>query len=438
MDIERGQVAHHQAGPGAPQRQSAFAKAQAQAAAGGDFLALMATLEDGIGLPAGEVLGLLADGGDTGAGTGTGGARRRDMPDAAAGLLDPAAAGTAALLLGASAVAAPDKLPAATGSAAARLDGAAAAPAVPVPAEPVAAAANARVGAGAGASTAPNPAAAVSVDPRTSPQLASVFEQLRQHLAARDAAASEAATASSASSASAAAPSAATALAAGQREVLRAERGVALSLGGATRPEAAAVSELAAVSAATGGGRSAGQDAAGDGDAGQPGGAPAGAAWAKPEFTPTVQYDAALSGLDSFGAQAESALEQQVADQLRHWASQGVHSAEMTVGTSEPVQVRIALDGNEAQVQFRAEHAATREMLAGQVDQLRELLGAQGLVLSGMSVGGQAAGGGRGQADGGSAGRGTQARRAQDPATPAAEKPAGLPRRGAGTLDLYV
>ena len=434
MDIDRGQVAHHQPGPGAPQRQGAFAKAQAQAAAGGDFLALMATLEDGIGLPAGEVLGLLADGADPGAG----GARKQDVPDAAAGLVDPAAAGAAALLLGAAAVVAPDKLPAVTGSAAARLEGAAA-PAVPAPAEPVAAAANARAGAGVGAAApvAPNPTAAVSADPRTSPQLASVFEQLRQHLAARDAAAPEVSMATSASSASATVA----ALATGQREGLRAERGVALplgALGGSTRSEAAAASELTAVSAAAAGARSGGQDAAGDGDAGQPGGAHAGAAWAQPEFTPTVQYDAALSGMDSFGAQAESALEQQLADQLRHWASQGVHSAEMTVGTSEPVQVRIALDGNEAQVQFRAEHAATREMLAGQVDQLRELLGAQGLVLSGMSVGGQAAGGGRGQADGGATGRGTQARRGPDAATPAAEKPAGVPHRGAGTLDLYV
>lgn len=187
---------------------------------------------------------------------------------------------------------------------------------------------------------------------------------------------------------------------------------------------------------AGGGARRGGQEAAGDGT-GQHGGSHGAAGWAAPDFTPTVQYDATLANLDA-SAQPDAAFDRQLADQLRHWASQGVRSAELTVGTSEPVQVRIALDGNEAQVQFRAEHAATRDMLAGTVDQLRDLLGAQGLVLSGVSVGAHGAHDGRGEAGTQAGGQGARQPAAQPaPATETVAVAAG-PRRPAGALDLYV
>ena len=431
MGIEKGAPAGH-AGAAA-QRPAGGAKAAGQAAASGDFLALMAALEDGLGLG-------LAEGDAAGVLPGAAqpeGKRARRGADALPADAQPADAAALALLL-------PVPVPA-SGS-----PGLAQPPSTAVAAEAAAAPVVAQpdggtpIGAGSGAAERqsapttqgaqpaqatplagqPAPDTATVADPRLAPQYASVFEQLQQHLAAREQAAPEPALRQGA------AVSAWSGQPREMREPARAER----ALPGPLRADAqAVVPELASVGGAAGARRS-GQDTAGDG-AGQHGGSHGAAGWAAPDFTPTVQYDAALSNLDA-AAQPDTAFDRQLADQLRHWASQGVRSAELTVGTSEPVQVRIALDGNEAQVQFRAEHAATRDMLAGSVDQLRELLGAQGLVLSGVSVGAHGAHDGRGQPapDAG-------ARAARQPAAQAAapaEAAAAAPRRPAGALDLYV
>ena len=432
MGIEKGAPAGH-AGAAA-QRPAGGAKAAGQAAASGDFLALMAALEDGLGLglAEGDGAGVLP-----GAPQPEGKRARRDA-DALPADAQPADAAALALLLpvpasasAAPGLAQPPSTAVAAEAAAARVvaqpDGG-----TPVDAAGTGAAERQSAPTTQGAQPAqatpvagqPAPGTAAVADPRLAPQYASVFEQLQQHLAAREQAAPEPAlrqgTAVSAWS--------------GQpremREPARAER----ALPGPLRVDAqAVVPELASVGGAAGARRS-GQDTAGDG-AGQHGGSHGAAGWAAPDFTPTVQYDAALSNLDA-AAQPDTAFDRQLADQLRHWASQGVRSAELTVGTSEPVQVRIALDGNEAQVQFRAEHAATRDMLAGSVDQLRELLGAQGLVLSGVSVGAHGAHDGRGQP-----GSEADARAARQPAAQAAapaEAVAAAPHRPAGALDLYV
>jgi flagellar hook-length control protein FliK len=429
MGIEKGSAAGH-AHAAAAQRHGAAGKAGAgQAAPHGDFLALMAALEDGAGLADGDGMALLP-----GADPAEGPRGRRQR---GAALADALPADAAALALLQSAPAAAAITPAQPQPVAA-----AAAPAVqadggkPVVGADLAKLADKGQGLQAGppaAHTAPDtaaPPATAAGDPRTAPQYASVFEQLQQHLAAREQAAPE----SALRQASAAAAQAA--LPRDMREMARAERGGLQPLAGAARADAQAAlpaTELAAVGSSAAA-RSGGQDA-GDG-AGRHGASHGGAGWAAPDFTPTVQYDAALANLDP-SAQADTAFDRQLADQLRHWASQGVRSAELTVGTSEPVQVRIALDGNEAQVQFRAEHAATREMLAGSVDQLRDLLGAQGLVLSGVSVGAHEAGGGRGHAgDGAAAAPAPRPAAARPEAT--AEAVATAPRRGAGALDLYV
>ncbi|GHC89589.1 hypothetical protein GCM10007320_37400 [Pseudorhodoferax aquiterrae] len=416
MGIEKGAAAGH-AGTAAAQRTGGGAKAAAQAAGGGDFLAMMAALEDGLGLAEGDGAALLPGGAQA--------EGRRGRRDAQALPADAQPADAAALAALLPAPATP-------------------VPAQPVPASPAAEGSATRLavqpegGKPAGSGERPGaqaagpvdgqaaPAAAAATDPRLAPQYASVFEQLQQHLAAREQAAPESALRQ-------AAPAAAVAGQAREmREPARAERGAVQALAGPARAEVQVlVPEPAGLA---GGARRGGQESAGDG-AGQHGNSHGAAGWAAPDFTPTVQYDAALAGLDA-SAPPDTAFDRQLADQLRHWASQGVRSAELTVGTSEPVQVRIALDGNEAQVQFRAEHAATRDMLAGSVDQLRDLLGAQGLVLSGVSVGAHGGQDGRGQAgpDAGAA----AARRPAVQAAPATETVAAAPRRPTGALDLYV
>ena len=153
------------------------------------------------------------------------------------------------------------------------------------------------------------------------------------------------------------------------------------------------------------------------------------------DFRPTVQHDQVLTPVQA----PAPADPNQLADQVSYWAAQGLRGAELTLhGDTDPVQVSIALDGNQARVEFRSEHAATREWLAASTDQLRELLQREGVVLSGVSVGQQAS---QQQHQSGQApppapsrptGGSTRSVAATAPAAPA-------PRpRPAGTVDLFV
>jgi flagellar hook-length control protein FliK len=154
-------------------------------------------------------------------------------------------------------------------------------------------------------------------------------------------------------------------------------------------------------------------------------------------FTPTVQYDASAGA--ALAAPATSSAD--VADQVSYWVTQGVQNAEMTVegANAERVHVSISLSGNEAHVSFRADQAVTREMLANSEAHLKELLGSQGLVLTGLSVANSGAGG-AGQADG-SGGQRQQARSQEGFAGQgehASERAVAPTRAPAGELDLYV
>lgn len=72
---------------------------------------------------------------------------------------------------------------------------------------------------------------------------------------------------------------------------------------------------------------------------------------------------------------------------------QSLQTAELTVDAfGAPVDVKISLSGSEAQVAFQSDQADTRAMLGGAVSDLQNLLRQEGLVLSGVSVGGSNAG----------------------------------------------
>lgn len=93
-------------------------------------------------------------------------------------------------------------------------------------------------------------------------------------------------------------------------------------------------------------------------------------------------------------AMANTGAEQQVANQVSMWVAQNVQSAELKLDAfgADPVEVSIALTGNEAQVQFRSDVAETREMLSRAATQLDAALQREGFVLSGFSVGTSAQG----------------------------------------------
>ena len=70
-----------------------------------------------------------------------------------------------------------------------------------------------------------------------------------------------------------------------------------------------------------------------------------------------------------------------------------LQTAELTVDAfGAPVDVKISLNGSEAEVAFQSDQADTRALLGGAVSDLQNLLHQEGLMLSGVSVGGSNAG----------------------------------------------
>ena len=77
-----------------------------------------------------------------------------------------------------------------------------------------------------------------------------------------------------------------------------------------------------------------------------------------------------------------------VAEQVAYWATDTLQSAELTLAhEGRPVEVSVSLDGQQAHVAFRSDQSDTRALLGADTGQLRDLLGQEGLVLAGVSVG---------------------------------------------------
>jgi len=102
------------------------------------------------------------------------------------------------------------------------------------------------------------------------------------------------------------------------------------------------------------------------------------------DSTQTVQ---GASASDS-GKMSEG--EHHVAEDLKFWASRHIQNAEFKLEGWEDasVQVRVSLQGSSANVEFLTDHADSRALLANRQDELKQLLEQQGLMLSGLSVGG--------------------------------------------------
>lgn len=84
--------------------------------------------------------------------------------------------------------------------------------------------------------------------------------------------------------------------------------------------------------------------------------------------------------------------EKTVADTVSYWVTQGVQNAELTLDGfgGESIGVSISLRGDEARIDFRTDQPEVRQVLEGAVAHLKDLLSSEGLVLSGVSVGGSA------------------------------------------------
>ena len=95
-----------------------------------------------------------------------------------------------------------------------------------------------------------------------------------------------------------------------------------------------------------------------------------------------------------------SEREQEVSEQVAFWVHQKTQNAALSIEhQGKPIQVQVQLNGQEAHVRFAAGDEQARQWLAQGQDQLRELLQAQGLNLSGVSVGAEGAGQGQSQSE---------------------------------------
>ena len=186
-----------------------------------------------------------------------------------------------------------------------------------------------------------------------------------------------------------------------------------------------------------------GSAAAGAGGAATPAGlrgadAAAGTSGAEPFRSPAEgagleSADATLAGM----AGAEDALADQLAEQVAYWVHQKTQNAELTLDQDgRPVEVRVALTGDEAHVTFRSDQADARQWLDGSTAQLREMLQREGLQLAGVTV--DTAGGGAADRQG----RRDEGRPGARQAAVQAAAPAGQAGGGRGvaerSVDIFV
>ncbi len=129
------------------------------------------------------------------------------------------------------------------------------------------------------------------------------------------------------------------------------------------------------------------------------GGEVAGGRHQSPEVAVVAQAEIGTA-FDAPGAGDEVVL------QVSRWVRDGVGEARLHLNPVEmgPIEVRIALDGTQARVEFAAAQEATRELLQAHVPALAQALQAEGLTLAGSAVSAQVGHEGEGADAGGSAG----------------------------------
>lgn len=112
-------------------------------------------------------------------------------------------------------------------------------------------------------------------------------------------------------------------------------------------------------------------------------------------------FGQSMAGQDA----APTEREQEVSEQVAFWVHQKTQNAALSIQhEGRPIQVQVQLQGQEAHVRFAADDEQARQLLADGQAQLRDLLQAQGLSLSGVSVD---AGASQGQSNTGAEGDGT-------------------------------
>ena len=129
---------------------------------------------------------------------------------------------------------------------------------------------------------------------------------------------------------------------------------------------------------------------------------------------------------------------QQVSEQVAFWVHQKTQNASLSIEhQGKPIEVQVQLNGQQAHIRFAAGDEQARLLLGSEQSQLRELLQAQGLELSGVSVDARSAGQDTGARDGAERGQARTARVSieADGGPLAASPMTGAARAG---VDLFV
>jgi flagellar hook-length control protein FliK len=130
-----------------------------------------------------------------------------------------------------------------------------------------------------------------------------------------------------------------------------------------------------------------------------------------------------------------------LAQQVSVWATGKTQAAELKLDGfgDQPIEISIALNGKEAEVAFRSDHALARDLLQSALPELREMLRNEGLVLSGMTVG--TSDRGAAEAGGRQGGRESQSGAGSSGGRPEAAPASALPARTArpqGVVDVFA
>jgi len=134
---------------------------------------------------------------------------------------------------------------------------------------------------------------------------------------------------------------------------------------------------------------------------------------------------------------AQGGADELLAEQVTYWVHQKTQNAELTLDQGgRPVEVKVALTGEQAHVSLRSDQLEARQLLDAGRDQLQDMLQRQGLQLAGMTVG---SGGGEGARQGGR----EPDRQGAQRASVQAAAPVGAPvQRGQGvgerSVDIFV
>jgi len=137
-------------------------------------------------------------------------------------------------------------------------------------------------------------------------------------------------------------------------------------------------------------------------------------------------------------AAAAAVPDSAIAETVSYWVTQGVQNAELTLDGfgSDPVEVSISLNGDQAHIDFRTNQADVRQALEAATADLRDSLSGQGLQLAGVSVGTSGSRNEQGNAQPSSPG--TRQAEAQAEPTPAPAQRRSINASVGQSLDLFV